>query len=435
MAVLVAAVLVLCTGQALAGPAAGAAGCPAPVRAVLDTTPATVDRTVALTFDDGPLPQNTPDVLDALRSRGVQATFFVRGDHASRYPDLMRRILAEGHAIGNHTWSHPSLDRLSPADRVAEIERTTRAIVDATGTRPCFFRGPFGVHHSESIAGLAWDRGMTVVDWSLDTRDWSTPSAWSPSFQQQIVDRATSPGSAHPIVLMHDGGGYRQNTVAALDEVISYYASRGYTFTDPLGRAMPAGDGGSGSTYVVRPGDTLGSIASRHGASWREIYAANRATIGPNPNLIQVGQRLTIPGSGGGSGGGPRSGADDGRSGSTYVVRPGDTLGSIASRHGASWREIYAANRATIGPNPNLIQVGQRLTIPGSGGGSGGGPRSGADDGGSGSTYVVRPGDTLGSIASRHGASWREIYAANRATIGPNPNLIQVGQRLTIPGG
>ncbi|WP_346618404.1 polysaccharide deacetylase family protein [Blastococcus montanus] len=363
----VAAMVLLSTGQAVTGPAATAADCPAPVRTVLDTTPATADHTVALTFDDGPFPQNTPDVLDVLRSRGVKATFFVRGDHAAAHPDLVRRIVAEGHAIGNHTWSHPDLSQLSPADRVAQIERTTGTIVDATGTAPCFFRGPFGIHHSPSIAGLAWDRGMTVVDWSIDTRDWTAPPNWSPSFQQQIIDRATSPRSTHPIVLMHDGGGYRQNTVAALDDVISFYDSRGYTFTDPVGRAFPR-DASQGGTYVVQPGDTLGRIASRYdGVSWREIYDANRATIGPNPNVIQVGQRLTIPGAGGGSGGGGGGTPTTPDAGSTtHVVQPGDTLGRIASRYdGVSWREIYDANRATIGPNPNLIQVGQRFTIPG----------------------------------------------------------------------
>ncbi|SFF42953.1 polysaccharide deacetylase family protein [Blastococcus tunisiensis] len=359
LATVLAAVVTLSTGPVLGGQVARAADCPDPVRAVLDTTPATAERTVALTFDDGPWPENTPAVLDVLRSHGVRATFFVRGDQAARHPDLVRRIAAEGHAIGNHTWSHPDLSRLSAAGRATEIDRTTRAIVDATGTGPCFFRGPYGIHHSAAIAGPAWERGMTVVDWSIDTRDWSTPSGWSPSFQQQIVARATSPGSAHPIVLMHDGGGYRQNTVAALDDIIAFYASRGYTFTDPLGRGS-SGGGGSGGAYVVRPGDTLASIAAGHDTSWRDIYAANRATIGPDPGLIRVGQRLAIPGAGGDPGGGAGGGAS-----TAYVVRPGDTLASIAAGHDVSWREIYAANRATIGPDPGLIRVGQRLTIPG----------------------------------------------------------------------
>ncbi|MCZ2839778.1 polysaccharide deacetylase family protein [Modestobacter sp. VKM Ac-2985] len=359
---MVAAAALICTGQALSGHAAQAAECPAPIRTVLDTTPATAARTVALTFDDGPWPENTPDVLDVLRSSGVQATFFVRGDQAAAHPDLVRRIVAEGHAIGNHTWSHPYLSQIAPAARIAEIERTTQTIVNAAGTEPCFFRGPFGDHDDPAIAGLAWDRGMTVVDWSLDTRDWSTPASWSPSFQQQIIERATSPRSAHPIVLMHDGGGYRQNTVAALDDVISYYASRGYTFTDPAGRAFSSGSG-QGGTYVVQPGDTLGSIAAGYSATWQEIYQANRATIGPDPNMLQVGQRLTIPGAGGGGGGGGTPTPPAGGT-TTYVVQPGDTLGSIASGYSATWQEIYQANRATIGPDPNLLQVGQQLTIP-----------------------------------------------------------------------
>jgi peptidoglycan/xylan/chitin deacetylase (PgdA/CDA1 family)/LysM repeat protein len=380
LAAVVAAVVVSCIGQAITGPSASAAACPEPIRAVLDTTPATADRTVALTFDDGPLPQSTPALLDVLRARGVKATFFVTGSNASRYPDLVARIVAEGHAIGNHTWSHPDLSRLSQADQVAEIERTTQAIVDASGTYPCFFRGPYGIHHSAAIAGLAWDRGMTVVDWAIDTRDWTTPSGWSPSFQQEIVAGATSPGGDHPIVLMHDGGGYRQNTVAAVDRIISSYASRGYTFVDPAGNAphhaseavaeRPGGTYAAerpGGTYTVRAGDTLGSIAARHGVDWRQLYATNDALIGPNPDAIRVGQQLTIPGATGATGAmGPTGGSDGGAPGGTYAVQAGDTLSSIAARHGVHWRQLYAANEATVGLNPNLLRVGQQLTIPAS---------------------------------------------------------------------
>ncbi len=89
---------------------ARAGSCPAPIHAVLDYTPPTLERTVALTFDDGPLPQNTPQVLDALRTLGVKATFFLTGSNVSAHPELARRIVTEGHAIGNHTWSHSNLD-------------------------------------------------------------------------------------------------------------------------------------------------------------------------------------------------------------------------------------------------------------------------------------------------------------------------------------
>jgi peptidoglycan/xylan/chitin deacetylase (PgdA/CDA1 family)/LysM repeat protein len=375
--VLAAAVAALCAGQLLLGPVARAAACPAPITTVLDATPAAADRTVALTFDDGPRPDSTPAVLDVLRARGVTATFFVTGSNAARYPDLVRRIVAEGHAVGNHTWSHPDLSGLSPAGRVAEIERTTQAIVDATGTAPCFFRGPYGIHRSASIAGPAWERGMTVVGWTLDTRDWTTPAGWSPAFQRQIVDAATAPAGAHPIVLLHDGGGDRQNTVAALDPIISHYVARGHVFTDPAGRGprqgtgaggsegAPVGDGGSaGGTHVVQSGDTLSSIAARYGVRWQDLHAANLAVIGPDPGLVRAGQRLTVPGAGG-SGEESTNASSSEAAGTSSVVRPGDSLSSIAARYGVRWQDLHAANLAVIGPDPGLLRAGQELTIPG----------------------------------------------------------------------
>jgi nucleoid-associated protein YgaU len=138
---------------------------------------------------------------------------------------------------------------------------------------------------------------MTIVDWSHDTRDWETPPDSSPSFQDRIAQRATVPDNAHPIVLMHDGGGYRQNTVAALDRIISSYLARGFVFTDPAGRPLegdPAA-GGSGGTYTVRPGDTLSAIAARYRIDWQQLFAVNRAVIGPDPAQLRVGQQLTIP--------------------------------------------------------------------------------------------------------------------------------------------
>lgn len=294
-AMVLAIVAAVCIPQLIYGvPTARAASCPPAIRAVLDHTPPTLDRTVALTFDDGPLPQNTPQVLDVLRARGVKATFFVTGRNVSAHPELVRRIVAEGHAIGNHTWSHPDLDTLSPAGQAAEIDRTTQAIVTATGVQPCFFRGPYGIHRSRSVTSLAWDRGMTIADWSHDTRDWETPPGDSPWFQDRIAERATVPGDAHPIVLMHDGGGYRQNTVAALDRIISSYLARGFVFTDPAGHPLEEGTAGGG-TYTVRPGDTLSAIAARYGIDWQQLFAVNRTIIGPDPAHLRVGQQLTVP--------------------------------------------------------------------------------------------------------------------------------------------
>jgi peptidoglycan/xylan/chitin deacetylase (PgdA/CDA1 family)/LysM repeat protein len=372
LAAMAVTIVAVCIPQVISGvPRARAASCPAPIQAVLDYTPPTLERTVALTFDDGPLPQNTPQVLDVLRARGVKATFFVTGSNVSAHPELVRRIVAEGHAIGNHTWSHSNLDQLSPAGQAAEMDRTTQAIVTATGIQPCFFRGPYGIHRSASVTSLAWERGMTIADWSHDTRDWETPSDNSPSFQDRIAERATVPDSAHPIVLMHDGGGYRQNTVAALDRIISSYVARGFVFTDPAGRPLQGGpavggsgsaEPGSGGTYTVRPGDTLSAIAARYGTDWQQLYAANRTAIGPDPAYLRVGQQLTVPGADVRT---PSSGSSSGSTaGSPYIVRPGDTLSAIAARYGTNWQQLYAANRTAIGPDPAYLRVGQQLTIP-----------------------------------------------------------------------
>ena len=369
MAVMIVAV---CIAQVMSGvPRARAAICPTPIQAVLDYTPPTLERTVALTFDDGPLPQNTPQVLDVLRARGVKGTFFVTGSNVSAHPELVRRIVAEGHAIGNHTWSHSNLDQLSPAGQAAEMDRTTQAIVTATGVQPCFFRGPYGIHRSASVTSLAWERGMTIADWSHDTRDWETPSDNSPSFQDRIAQRATVPDSAHPIVLMHDGGGYRQNTVAALDRTISSYLARGFVFTDPAGRPLQGGpavggsgsaEAGSGGTYTVRRGDTLSAIAARYGIDWQQLYAANRTAIGPDPAYLRVGQPLTVPGAD--STTSSSGSSSEFTAASPYTVRRGDTLSAIAARYGIDWQQLYAANRTAIGPDPAYLRVGQQLTVP-----------------------------------------------------------------------
>jgi peptidoglycan/xylan/chitin deacetylase (PgdA/CDA1 family) len=287
-------------GVTSAPPAHAADDCPPPIGTVLDQTPSTLPRNVALTFDDGPSPRWTPQLLDVLREHGVTATFFLIGSNVDAHPELARRILAEGHVIGDHTYTHPELDQLSRADQAAEIDRGAQAIENATGVRPCFFRGPYGIHRSASVTELAWERGMTIADWSHDTRDWETPSSDSAAFQDAIVQRATDWVTAHPIILMHDGGpdSYRGNTVEAVDRIVSFYASGGYVFTDPAGRPFESMAG----TYVVRPGDTLSTIAAGLGTSWRSLYAANREVIGADPNLLRSGQTLVVGGAAAGPG-------------------------------------------------------------------------------------------------------------------------------------
>jgi LysM repeat protein len=176
-----------------------------------------------------------------------------------------------------------------------------------------------------------------------------------------------------------------------------------------------------GSTHVVKAGETLATIAQAYGTSVKAIVNANGLA---SPDLVRVGQRLVIPAQGT-----SQSNATTAATGSTrvYTVKPGDTLGSIARSLGVSANAIVKANGIT---NPNLLYVGQRLTIPGAA--SGGSPDPAPAPRPSGNTvYVVKAGDTLGKIAQIYGTTAGAIAGANGLT---SPNLIRVGMRLVIPG-
>lgn len=174
-----------------------------------------------------------------------------------------------------------------------------------------------------------------------------------------------------------------------------------------MGMAVPVY--AQGTVHVVQPGETLYSIAARYGTTVQTIAQANGLS---NLNLVYVGQRLVIP-----SGSGSTT-----ATGRTYTVRAGDTLWSIAARHGTTVAMLMQVNGLT---NASYVYVGQRLTIPG------GNPGSSGSQGG-GSIYVVRAGDTLASVAARHRTTVVAIVSANGLT---NPNYIYPGQRLRIPGG
>jgi LysM repeat protein len=183
--------------------------------------------------------------------------------------------------------------------------------------------------------------------------------------------------------------------------------------------ALPAPAYAQNRVHIVQRGENLTRIAAYYGTSVQAIMNANGLS---NPNFIWVGQRLIIPGGGGGYSP-PSSGG-----GSVHVVRYGETLSSIAYRHGTTASAIASANGLR---NPNYIYAGQRLTIPGRGGG-GGSSRGGGSAPSGGSVHVVRRGETLSRIAYRYGTTASAIAAANGLR---NPNFIYVGQRLRIPSG
>jgi peptidoglycan/xylan/chitin deacetylase (PgdA/CDA1 family) len=211
--------------------------CPPPTTAIIRAAPAAQDeaaaplRTVALTFDDGP-GRSTPAVLDILRQAQVQATFFVVGKKVAAEPEMLRQVHAEGHALGNHTWSHKiprAASGWSPATLASEIERTRRAVVDAAGLKPCLFRPPGGI--VKGAAKVSRAAGLSMILWSVDTRDWAGPPTGKKNFATVIRKRAaTGLAEEHPVILLHDGGGDRAATIAALPGIIEDYRAHGYRF-------------------------------------------------------------------------------------------------------------------------------------------------------------------------------------------------------------
>jgi peptidoglycan/xylan/chitin deacetylase (PgdA/CDA1 family) len=182
-----------------------------------------VKPTVALTFDDGPDPRWTPAVLDILARTGVRGTFFVVGRNADRYRDLVRREIAAGMSVGDHTWDHARLVP-APAGFVDGQMRRTHDLLAALGSRVSLFRPPYGRFDGGTVH-TASSMGMRTVLWTVDSRDYTKPGVGR--IVRTVLDRVR-PGS---IVLMHDGGGNRAQTLAALPRIIDALRARGYAFT------------------------------------------------------------------------------------------------------------------------------------------------------------------------------------------------------------
>jgi peptidoglycan/xylan/chitin deacetylase (PgdA/CDA1 family) len=173
-------------------------------------------RPVALTFDDGPNPAWTPKVLDQLRAARVTATFCLVGREAQRHPELVRRIVREGHQLCNHSWRHDlDLARRPVAEIRTDLVRTNKAIQAAVpGAQVSFFRQPGGRWTPEVVA-VAKSLGMRPLHWNVDPQDWSKPTAATIAHR---VHAAARPGA---IVLLHDGGGDRSATLAACPHLIA----------------------------------------------------------------------------------------------------------------------------------------------------------------------------------------------------------------------
>jgi peptidoglycan/xylan/chitin deacetylase (PgdA/CDA1 family) len=176
---------------------------------------------VAITFDDGPHAQNTPRLLDMLKQRNIKATFFVVGECVREYPAIMKRIVAEGHEIANHSWSHPQLSKMGEGSVTEQLQKTHDAIINTTGVAPKLMRPPYGAFTASqrTWANAKW--GYKIILWDVDPLDWKIRNA---DHVKSEILRHTVPGS---IILSHD---IHKSTVDAMPDTLDGLIGRGFKF-------------------------------------------------------------------------------------------------------------------------------------------------------------------------------------------------------------
>lgn len=219
---------------------------------------------IAMTFDDGPSEKLTPKLLNLLAAHHIKATFFVIGQNAAEYPELVRRAAREGHEIANHSWSHPSLGKMSDEAVRRELQKTDDAIKSATGVRPTLMRPPYGSITDRQKKWIHNDFGYQVIIWDVDPLDWKRPG---PTVVCNRILKETRPGS---IVLAHD---IHPGTIEAMPATLDQLEAKGFKFVTvselirmalpetpkpspterPKAPAAPAGSPGPRSTATSSP--------------------------------------------------------------------------------------------------------------------------------------------------------------------------------------
>ena len=174
-------------------------------------------KKIAISFDDGPHPSYTEQLLDGLKKRGVKATFFVTGEHAALHPDIIRRMSREGHLIGNHTYSHIQLNASNREQFKEELLRTNEVISEITGEEVLYVRPPYGSWDKTLEAEL----NMFPVLWTVDPLDWCSSDAYA------IVRKVVREAEENDIILMHD---YYDTSVTAALEIVDELQAQGYEF-------------------------------------------------------------------------------------------------------------------------------------------------------------------------------------------------------------
>ena len=355
-------------------------------------------KMVALTFDDGSDGKNVAKILQILNTNKIKATFFITGKAAENHPQGIKNIVAQGHDIGNHSYSHPDFTGMSAAQIKTELDKTEAAIKKAAGksTKP-YFRAPFGSVNAATLQAVGNQGYTKTIGWTIDTVDWKGVS--SSEITNKVLNNAT-PGM---IVLMHAGEG-ATGTPGALQNMITQLKAKGYTFVtisqllSTTSTPTPTANSGQ---HIVKAGDTLTKIAALYGVSVQQLATANKLT---NANVIRVGQLLTIPTT-------------------NYTVKAGDTLIKIAKAHNVTVQQLTAVNHLA---NPNILKIGQVIKIP---------AKTTTPTTPKPTpvalTYTIKAGDTLYSIAKKYGVTVQDIVTANKLA---NANMIKVGQVIKIPG-
>ncbi|MEV5843363.1 polysaccharide deacetylase family protein [Streptomyces sp. NPDC051985] len=186
-------------------------------------------KRMMLTFDDGPNPNYTPHILDTLAKYDVRAMFFLCGECIVVNRELVARMADEGHVVGNHTWTHPLLTTLNRSEIRDEMVSTSDAIEDTYGERPQWFRAPYGAWNRAAFQ-LGAEMGMEPMAWTVDSTDWTVPGT------RTIVDTIENGAAPGVVVLSHDAGGDRSQSVKALREYLPYLLDNGYHLTVPRRR-------------------------------------------------------------------------------------------------------------------------------------------------------------------------------------------------------
>lgn len=180
-------------------------------------------KKIAITFDDGPHKEYTPKILDILKKHDVRGTFFIIGTNADQYPEIVKRTVSEGHEIGSHTYYHRHISAMDENELKEDLEKNEQSLLALTGEKPTLFRPPEGVCN-DKVKNTAKEMGYSIIMWTVDTSDWQGIDS---ARIVGTVKKKVNPGA---IILFHDYVSGRSGTPEALEKLIPFLKSEGYTF-------------------------------------------------------------------------------------------------------------------------------------------------------------------------------------------------------------